>query len=134
MRELAGLGHHLCFSAGRSVAFPPLRFFLGCAQVVSCVGFVLLFFVSQLPFSWCLAMVGKSTLVNLKSKGLSLILRDIRTSSYQICRIEEKINRTTTFHKRICNLTLEARDILKYYGKEEKLLFLLFSTIFCDIL
>ena len=53
----------------------------------------------------------QSTLVISKSKGLSKILRDIRTSTYQICRIEEKINRTTTFNKCICNLTPEVRDI-----------------------
>ena len=41
----------------------------------------------------------QSTLVISKSKGLSEILRDIRSSTYQICRIEEKINRTTTFYK-----------------------------------
>ena len=46
-----------------------------------------------------------STFVISKSKGLSEILRVIRTSTYQICRIEEKINRTSTFHKSICNLT-----------------------------
>ena len=51
----------------------------------------------------------QSTLVTSKSKGLSEILRDIRTSTYQICRTEEKMNRTTTFHKLICNLTLEIR-------------------------
>ena len=50
-----------------------------------------------------------STLVT--SKELSEILRDIRTSTYQIYRIEEKIDRTTTFHKRICNLTPEVCDI-----------------------
>ena len=38
----------------------------------------------------------QSTLVISKSKGLYEILRDIRTSTYQICRIEEKIIRTTT--------------------------------------
>ena len=32
----------------------------------------------------------QSTLVISKSKGLSEILRDIRTSTYQICRIEKK--------------------------------------------
>ena len=32
----------------------------------------------------------QSTLVISKSKGLSEILRDIRTSTYQISRIEEK--------------------------------------------
>ena len=73
-----------------------------------------------------------------KSKRLSEILREIRTSTYQICRIEEKIKRTTTFYKRICNLTPEVRDILKILWKrgetdpEEQ--FLPFSTIFCYLL
>ena len=43
----------------------------------------------------------QSTLVISNSKGLSEILRDIRTSTYQICRIEDEINRTTTFNKYI---------------------------------
>ena len=47
------------------------------------------------------------------SKGLSEILRDIRTLTYQICGIEEKIKRLITFHKLICNLTPEVGDILK---------------------
>ena len=55
----------------------------------------------------------QSTLVVSNSKGLSEILRDIRTSAYQICRIEEKIIRTPTFNKFICNWTLEVRDIVK---------------------
>ena len=42
---------------------------------------------------------------SLSSKGLSEILRDIGISTCQISRIEEKINRTTTLHKWICNLT-----------------------------
>ena len=54
-----------------------------------------------------------STLVISNSKGLSEILRDIRASTFQICRIEEKIIRTTTFNKYMCNWTLEVRDILK---------------------
>ena len=45
----------------------------------------------------------QSTLVISTSKGLSEILRDIRTSPYQICRPEEKIIRTTTINKHICN-------------------------------
>ena len=45
------------------------------------------------------------------------ILRDIRTSTHQICRIEEKIIRTTTFNKYICNWTLEVRDIMKILWK-----------------
>ena len=43
---------------------------------------------------------------------LSEILRDIRTSTYQICRIE-KIIRLTIFIKYICKWTLEVKDILK---------------------
>ena len=41
----------------------------------------------------------QSTLVISKSKGPSEILRDIRTSIYQIYSIEEKTIRTTKFHK-----------------------------------
>ena len=59
----------------------------------------------------------QSTLVISNSKGLSEILRYICTSTYQICRIEEKSVRTTTFNKYICNWTLEFRDILKILWK-----------------
>ena len=41
----------------------------------------------------------QSTLIISKSKGLSETLRDIRTSTYQMCRTEENTNRTTKFHK-----------------------------------
>ena len=41
----------------------------------------------------------QSTLVISKSKGPSQTLRDIRTSTYQMCRIEENTDRTTKFHK-----------------------------------
>ena len=57
------------------------------------------------------------TLVISNSKGLSELLRDIRTSIYQICRIVEKIIRTTTFNRYICNWTLEVRDVLKILWK-----------------
>ena len=60
--------------------------------------------------SFCTAQINiqiQSTLVISNSKGLSEILRDIRTSTYQICRIEEKIIRTTTFNKYMCNWTLK---------------------------
>ena len=57
----------------------------------------------------------QSTLVISNSKGISEIFRD--TSTYQICRIEEKIIRTTTFNKYICNWTLELGDILKTLWK-----------------
>ena len=49
----------------------------------------------------------QSTLVISNSKGLSEILRDIRISTYQICRIEEKIIRTTT----LTNIYIEVRYI-----------------------
>ena len=48
------------------------------------------------------------------------ILRDIRISTYQICRIKEK-SRTTTYHKWICNLTPEVRDILKILWKRREI-------------
>ena len=41
----------------------------------------------------------QSTLVISKLKGPSETLRDIRSSTYQIFRIEENTNRTTKFHK-----------------------------------
>ena len=43
----------------------------------------------------------QSTLVISNSKGLSEILRDIRTSTYQICRTGQKLIRLTTFNKYI---------------------------------
>ena len=75
-------------------------------------------------------MYVQSTLVISKSKGLYEILRDIRASTYQTCRIEEKIIRTTTFHKYICNWTFEVRDtrILKTLWKRGEIA-PLFSTI-----
>ena len=76
----------------------------------------------------------QSTLVISNSKGLSKILWDIRTSTYQICRIEEKIIRSTTFNKYVCNWTLEVIDILKILWKRGEITsweqFLLFSRIF----
>ena len=59
----------------------------------------------------------QSTLVISNSKGLSEILRDIHSSTYQVCRIEEKIIRLTTFNKLIGNWTFEVRDILKILWK-----------------
>ena len=63
------------------------------------------------------ALEVQSTLVISNSKGLFEILRDIRTSTYQSCRIEEKIILTTTINKYMCNWTLEVRDILKILRK-----------------
>ena len=59
----------------------------------------------------------QSTIVISNSKGLIKILRDIRTSTYQICRIKEKIIQTTTFNEYIFNWTFEVRDILKILCK-----------------
>ena len=55
----------------------------------------------------------QSTLVMSNSKRFSEILRDIRTSTYQICRVQEKIIRLTTFNKYIYMNWTEVRDILK---------------------
>ena len=70
----------------------------------------------------------QSTLDISNSKGLSEILRDIRNSTYQICRIQENLIWLTTFNKYMCNCALEVRDILKILWKRGQ--FLLFSTIF----
>ena len=59
----------------------------------------------------------QSTLVISNSKGLSEILRDICTSTYQIYGIEKKLIRLTTFNKYMCNWTHEVRDILKILWK-----------------
>ena len=50
--------------------------------------------IIALPFSEI-----QSTLFISTSKGPAETLRDIRTSIYQMCRIEENIKRTTEFHK-----------------------------------
>ena len=79
----------------------------------------------------------QSTLVISKSKGLSKTLRDIRTSTYQICSIKKKTIRTTKFHKILCNLTPLVTNIyIKILWKRGEIAlqeqFLLFSTIFCN--
>ena len=77
-------------------------------------------------------------LVISNSKGLSEILRDIRTSTYQVFRIKEKINRTSTFYKCtcICNLTPEVGNILKMLWKRGEIAPIspLFHNIFCLLL
>ena len=55
----------------------------------------------------------QSTLVISNSKGLSEILRDIRSSTYQVCRIEEKIIWLTTFNKLIGNWTFEVKRYIE---------------------
>ena len=84
---------------------------------------------------WILKKINhiQSTLVISKSKGPSKTVRDIRTSTYQICSIEEKTIWTTNFYKWLCNLTPLNRNIYwKYCGKGEQ--FLLFSTIFYNLI
>ena len=77
----------------------------------------------------------QSTLVISKSKGPSETLWDIRTSTYQICRIEENTYWTTKFHKWTYNLTPLVRNIYwKYCGRGEQflLLFTIFSYLMLD--
>ena len=80
----------------------------------------------------------QSTLVSSNSKGLSETLRDIRTSTYQICGNVKNNKSNSIFNKWICNLTPEIRDILKILWKRGEIApqeqFLLFSTIFCYLL
>ena len=59
----------------------------------------ILYYLNDARADQCKYMLILSTLVISKSKGLYEIFRNIHTSTYQICRIEEKINQTTTFHK-----------------------------------
>ena len=75
----------------------------------------------------------QSTLVILNSKGLSEILRDIRTSTYQICRIEEKLIRLTTFNKYMCNWTLEFRYIESIVEKRRNFSLGAISPVFRNI-
>ena len=55
------------------------------------------------PLNWVhitvMSLGIQSTFVISKSKGPSETFRDIRTSTYQMCRIEKNTNRTTKFHK-----------------------------------
>ena len=59
----------------------------------SCFFFFFFFcIVCQLLAGAADIIIVQSALVISKSRGLSEILRDILTSTYQICKIEEKIN------------------------------------------
>ena len=84
-------------------------------------------------FAWCSSLnwiITYSRLQLSRSPRDPLkYLRDIRTSTYQICRIEEKINPTTIFHKLVYNLTPEVRFILKILWKREAI-----SPLFHNIL
>ena len=84
-----------------------------------------LFNIQNLRKTYSFSSTGQlqSTLVISKSKGPSETLRDIRTSTYQIYRIEENTHHTTKFHKWTCNLSPSVRNICwKYCGKGKKLL------------
>ena len=81
----------------------------------------------------------QSTLFISKSKGPSETLRDIPTSTYQMCRIEENTNRTTKFHTWTCKLTPIVSNIYwKYCGTRREIApeeqFLLLSAIFCYLM
>ena len=99
--------------------------------------FFFFFFFFFLHFAFCCKTVFKFLKANLKadiihvqsthviskSKGPAETLRDIRTSTYQTCRIEENTKRTTKFHTWTCNLTPLIRNVWwKYCGKGENLL------------
>ena len=91
--------------------------------LISLTDFLSLGSVSRIIYSSLICVV-QSTLVISKSKGPSKTVRDIHTSTYQICSIEEKKTIwTTKFYKWLCNLTPLIRNIYwKYCGKGEKLL------------
>ena len=87
-----------------------------CSFDLLCVSFVNVYhlYLCLFPFGFNTGMwilIVQSTFVISKSKGPPETLRDIRTSTYQICRIEENTNRKTKFHKRTCNLTPLVRKI-----------------------
>ena len=68
----------------------------------------------------------------LEFQGTLWNTSNIRTSTYQICRIEEKIIRTASFNKYICNWTPEVRDILKILWKRGEIA-PLFHNIFLPV-
>ena len=76
----------------------------------------------------------QSTPVVSKSKGLSKIFRDIRTSTYQILKIEEKEFKQLHLTNLYVIGLLKLRDISKILWKRGEIApeeqFLLFSTIF----
>ena len=60
---------------------------------------------------------GRTTDNKLRYKLTWSKANTVAASTYQICRIEEKIIRTTTCNKYIYNWTLEVRDMLKILWK-----------------
>ena len=106
----------------------PRCFVRWCITVLRLKNLIMFFFVSEGKSVWWYWISSlsfytikfshiQSTLVISNSKGLSEILRDIRSSTYQVCRIEEKIIWLITFNKLIGNWTFEVRDILKILWK-----------------
>ena len=96
----------LSFPTDRYKVVSLLQLFFVRASVVSYVTFVPSFcfclgkvVLRQCGISWLSSLI-QSTLVISNSKGLFEILRDIRTLTYQICRIEGKHNH---INKYICN-------------------------------
>ena len=77
-------------------------------------------------------LVIQSILVISNPKGLSEILRDIRSSTYQMCRIEDKIIRTTTFNKYIYVIGL-FRYIKNIVGKRRNCSLGAISPLFHNI-
>ena len=68
-------------------------------------------------FSWR----NKKNTVDSLSRNPRDYLNYFETSTYQICRIEDKINQNNTFHKWICNWLQKLEIYWKYCEKEEKL-------------
>ena len=57
------------------------------------------YLILELLMDTSLKIYIQSTLVISNSKGLYETVRDIRTSTYQICGLRKTINRTTTFNR-----------------------------------
>ena len=77
----------------------------------------------------------QSTLVISKFKGLSEKIKISVPRHIRFAELRKKINRTTTLHKWICNLTFEVRDILKKIVEKRRNCSLgAISPLFHDIL
>ena len=121
-----------CYTCKRAT-WPTLYLSTPSRQVLSTPRQAILKLLSanQIALNKCKPILLKlqSILVISKSKGLSDILRDIRTSKYQICRIKKKYIAQPYFtNEYVKKLTPETRDIENIVKKEEKLL-LFFNNI-----
>ena len=88
-------------------------------MILSCF-FVVGFFSYQIVthlFSRKLMYRGSGRAIQLHIYLLNVVNRISFSPTYQICKIEEKLIRLTTFNKYICNWTLEVRDVLKRLWK-----------------